>query len=130
MDKTLFSSYEVGHNAHYFYVSGSSHSWLSSIVYHINCSRPSYQIADWSGLSTNLTRKVCSEEEMKDLENNTWKSVALRNYTSKYILQPMNNKNLHSNIWKLDVSFNGESLKNYTKYFSSYGDLVFSSDLI
>ena len=61
---------------------------------------------------------------MKDLENKTWKSVTLKNDTSKYILQPINNKNLHSNIWKLEVSFNGDSLKNYTKYFSSYGDQI------
>ena len=36
----------------------------------------------------------------------------------------------HLNFWKLEVSFYGESLSNYTNNFSNYGDLVFSSDPI
>ena len=47
MDKILFTSYEVGVNIHYFYFKPNTHSWLSPIVYHINCSRPSNETADW-----------------------------------------------------------------------------------
>ena len=49
---------------------------------------------------------------------------------TEYILQPLNIKNLHSNLWTLEVSFIIESLRNYTNNFSSYGDLVFFSDPI
>ena len=49
VNRTLFYSYEVGQNRHYFHFGASSYSWLSSIIYHINCSIPSNETADWSG---------------------------------------------------------------------------------
>ena len=71
MDEMIFSSYEVGLSESYFNSAEISHSWLRSIIYHINCSKPSNETADWSGLSTNLTSKVCFEEKMNDLKNET-----------------------------------------------------------
>ena len=64
---------------------------------------------------------------MKDSENKTWKSVVLRNNINKYILQPPNNGNKLTNLWKLEVSFNGGLLRKNSKDFSSYGDLILSS---
>ena len=128
MDKTTFSSFHIRSEDH-FYFPGSSYPWLSSIIYHINCSKHSIETSTWSGLHTNLTRKVCFEEQMNDFKNKTWKSLVLRNSLSKYILKPPTNTSEHTNLWKLEVSFNSESLRNFSKNFSSYGDLVVSSSL-
>ena len=93
----------------------SQYALLSSIIYHINCSKSSNEIVIWSGLSTNMTRNICLEESMKDLKNKTWKSIVLRNNINKYTLQPPNSENKHSHLWKLEVSFNGESREDRKK---------------
>ena len=124
VDKQMFYSYEV-EAMDYFNFLETSHSWMNSIIYHINCSKSSNETVYWSGLNKNLTRKVYLEEDTKSK-----KSVVLRNNINKYILQPPNNINLDSNFWKMQVSFYGELLRNCSKDFSTYGVLVFSSDPI
>ena len=84
--KRTFYSYRIN-SVIYFTLSESSYSWFTSTIYHINCSIPSNETSYWSGFSINLTKKVCSEEQMADSEHKTWNSVVLRSNISEYILQ-------------------------------------------
>ena len=62
VDKATFTSHEIGKP---FYRT-SLYVSLSSIINHINCSKPTYETADWSGLSINVIKNVYLEEEMKE----------------------------------------------------------------
>ena len=56
-----------------------SQSWLSSTVYHINCSESQLQNAKWTKLSLKVISDICRAEE---------KEKSLVNSTSGYIIEP------------------------------------------
>ena len=63
----LFSSFDVlemfGNTI------GILYSWLSSTMYHINCSKSTDETFDWFGLNLNVTNEICSPDKYLILSN-------------------------------------------------------------
>ena len=120
-----FSSFQTCSH-HYFNSISESFSWLSSIIFHINCSKYVQDTINWSGLSPNLTKQICVDKNFQTSGMNIWKSIQPNNNESFYIMQPPVKGTILSNLWTLKISFLGTII--FTKSISNYGNLVFSSN--
>ena len=58
---------------------GCLHQWMSSSMYHINCSNPVERITAWSHLSVEIVTKICAPQSVNQMVNLTGlQSINLR----------------------------------------------------
>ena len=107
-NRLMFYSFELLKHKIYF--------WLSSTIYHTDCTKHLQETADWSHLNVTLINQICLDE--------TIKTLPIR-MNVKYYLQPPYAGNDYSNIWELQVSLKSMSIKH-----DKYGYLVFKSNPI
>ena len=114
-DSHFFSSYE---NVFYEYYDDLK-QWLSSSVYHINCSKPVEDIANWSHLSVEIISAVC-EPKTSEHTHNLGKFQTLK-------LRPPRRKDFSTftHLKTLIISFHG-----LQKHLQSIkiGTIIFQTD--
>ncbi len=85
------------------------HSWMTSTLYHIDCSSPADMVAHWSALNRTLINHICLDEPVKTLS---------RQNTTVFLLQPPYPEFPNSRIWKLTMSFKGQDLQGHLIFLS------------
>ena len=94
-----------------------SKSWISSNIYHINCSQPVEEISNWSNLNHRTIQNICRFENTKVL--------LLKEGINKYILWlPTTNPSDLSYLWTLKLLIRSEQTFNR----STFGVLMLTTE--
>ena len=96
-----------------------SKSWLSSTIYHINCSMSVEEITHWTRLPAQTILRVCVRYSRKHV-------VDLRRSMKLRPPNQMATSSRQTHLRMLEVSIHG--LENFTEYIHECGILVFQSN--
>ena len=106
----LFSSYDV--NEMFQNTIGITYPWLSSTIYHVNCSKSRNETFDWFGLSLNVTNEICAFDKYL---------IQSDGATTFYVLRKPMSSVEYSYLKTLKLVIKDQ--KNRTEFLSRYGSL-------
>ena len=111
----LFPSFDLTEMSHN--TIGMSYSWLSSTIYHINCSKSRDESFDKFGLNLNVTNEICTIDKPLILSNG-----AITFYVLK--IPMLLDEYSHLKTLKLTI----RDHKNATEFLSMYGNFTVVSN--
>ena len=94
-----------------------SESWISSTIYHIDCSQPIPEISKWSKLSNRVIQEICTFEDRN--------VISFKEGISKYTLwYPTTDSSDMSYLWTLKLSIKSDQTFNR----STFGVLMLTTE--